>query len=65
MLYVFLQVYLNILTTPPNFLERPKKEQTVSIGMTAYLRCNAHGYPKPTIQWFFEGNEIYNDSDYT
>ena len=63
--YEYHEVYLNILTKEPFFVEKPKKEQTVSIGMEAYLRCKAKGYPNPSIKWFFEGKEILNDSDYT
>jgi len=63
--YEHQEVYLNILTKAPIFVEKPKKEQTVSIGMEAYLRCKAKGYPTPSIQWFFENKEIVNDSDYT
>ena len=62
--YEHQEVYLNILTKAPIFVEKPKKEQTVSIGMEAYLRCKAKGYPTPSIQWFFENKEIVNDSDY-
>ena len=52
--YDYKVVYLNILTQPPIFTERPRNT-TKSIGQEAIFRCAVKGYPNPEIQWFFEG----------
>jgi cell division protein FtsL len=65
--YKFKEVYLNILTQRPFFVETPQKEQTVSVGQRDFhLRCKAKAYPPASIQWFFEGMEIpyIDDKEY-
>ena len=65
--YKFKEVYLNILTQKPFFVETPQKEQTVSVGQRDFhLRCKAKAYPPASIQWFFEGMEIpyIDDKEY-
>ena len=39
------------------------RDRTVSLGQETILRCGVKGYPKPEIQWFFEGSPITNDSE--
>ena len=39
------------------------RNRTVSIGQETILRCGVKGYPRPTLQWFFEGNPISNESE--
>jgi len=65
--YKFKEVYLNILTQKPFFVETPQKEQIVSAGQRDFhLRCKAKAYPPASIQWFFEGMEIpyIDDKEY-
>merc|ERR1711971_617980 len=65
--YKFKEVYLNILTQRPFFVETPQKEQIVSVGQRDFhLRCKAKAYPPGSIRWFFEGMEIplIDDKEY-
>jgi len=65
--YKFKEVYLNILTQKPFFVETPQKEQTVSVGQRDFhLRCKAKAYPPASIQWSFEGMKIpyIDDKEY-
>jgi len=60
--YDYKSVYLNILTQSPVLIETPRN-RTVSIGQETILRCGVKGYPRPTLQWFFEGSPISNESE--
>ena len=39
------------------------RNRTVALGQETILRCGVKGYPRPSLQWFFEGNAISNESD--
>ena len=43
-----------------SFLHR---NRTVSIGQETILRCGVKGYPRPSLEWFFEGVSISNESE--
>jgi len=60
--YDYKSVYLNILTQAPIIVETPRN-RTVALGQETILRCRLKGYPEPSLQWFFEGNAISNESD--
>lgn len=60
--YDYKMVYLNILLQKPYLIEKPKELQTVSIHQDAIIRCGVKGFPQPKIQWFFQGDEIKNNT---
>lgn len=43
---------------PPTITDKTNTITSVSEGGTAQLSCNADGYPRPTITWKRESNDI-------
>lgn len=46
-----------IQSQAPVIIEGPQSSH-IALGERAIFRCKAHGDPKPTITWFFDGIEI-------
>ena len=62
--YEYKDVYLNILNQRATIVEGPKEEKMVSKGSNVTMKCQAEGYPKPTISWEFENNQIISNEKY-
>jgi hypothetical protein len=46
---------------PPPIIRIGPQNQTLATDETAYLHCNAIGNPKPSIQWYKNGNLLSSD----
>ncbi|XP_044742143.1 neuroglian [Chrysoperla carnea] len=55
--YVYKDVYINVLSLPPEITEPPGHESTVDL-RTVTLRCRAFGAPKPEVKWLHGGLEL-------
>lgn len=53
--YVYRDVYLNVLTLPPEITEPPRPEATVD-NRDVTLRCRNFGVPKPKVKWMRNGS---------
>ena len=59
--YEYKDVYLNILTVTAAIYDGPR-DQIVSKGSNVSMRCEADGFPKPSVTWFLNDTAI-SDSD--
>ena len=59
--YVYKDVYVNVLSLPPEILNPPAKQSRVVQGEPVTITCKTFGAPKPLIKWFHDGRELYGD----
>ena len=59
--YVYKDVYVNVLSLPPEILTPPAKQSRVVQGEPVTISCKTFGAPKPLIKWFHDGQELYGD----
>ena len=59
--YVYKDVYVNVLSLPPEILTPPAKQSRVVVGEPVTITCKSFGAPKPLIKWYHEGRELYGD----
>ena len=59
--YVYKDVYVNVLSLPPEILNPPAKQSRVVQGEPVTISCKTFGAPKPLIKWFHDGQELYGD----
>lgn len=55
--YVYKDVYINVLSLPPEITEPPSVVNTVD-GRTVTLTCHVFGAPKPEVKWLRGGLEL-------
>ncbi|XP_064597295.1 myopalladin-like isoform X2 [Liolophura sinensis] len=53
------------LCQAPEFLKRLTGEDTIEEGGSLRLECKVVGFPKPTLRWFHDEEEITNNERYT
>ncbi|XP_070569681.1 titin homolog isoform X2 [Ptychodera flava] len=49
---------------PPEFIDKPKKQNRVLLGKTARISCTVKGSPSPSLVWFKGRNPLRIDSHY-
>ncbi|KAJ3639541.1 hypothetical protein Zmor_002896 [Zophobas morio] len=55
--YVYKDVYVNVLSLPPEIIEAPKDTQAVD-GQDVTMICKVLGAPKPSVKWSLNDREL-------